>query len=177
MSRSIGWETAIPSRVKSRPPTVPVRAAVSTVSPMRRSSLAPKYRADSTPAPVPSPMSRLMSSSTRAPLEPTAARSVSPSNRPTTIRSAALKASCSTPESMTGTAKAMSLGRSLPRLKSISWARFTERPHKKQSTARRNQSSDITPGYAACQEAGKKRKNLPRPLVKSKKGVYDTKVQ
>ena len=57
-----------------------------------------------------------------------AARAVSPSNRPTTIRSAALKASCSTPESITGTAKEISLGRSLPSLKSISWARFTAKP-------------------------------------------------
>ena len=66
------------------------------------------------------PMNTLMSKLISAPVEPTAASAVWPVKRPTTTISAALKNSCKTPESISGTAKRRILPSSGPLHMSIS---------------------------------------------------------
>ncbi|MPM28228.1 hypothetical protein SDC9_74747 [bioreactor metagenome] len=96
---------ATPATISAMPLQKARSMAVWTARWSSRSRFAPKYRAASTFAPTESPTNKFVSRLIRAALDPTAAMELSPENRPTTITSAALNSSWSTPEAISGTAK------------------------------------------------------------------------
>ena len=90
-------DSSRPIAVSTAPDSTDTGTAVCTVSSMSPSRRAPMACATVTPAPTDRPMNRLMIRLVSAPVAPTAATDSCPQNQPTTIRSAELNSSCSTP--------------------------------------------------------------------------------
>ena len=124
MSSSRGLENRTPATIRITPLTRLKRTDVCTVSLTSSSFRAPYPWAVSTLVPMERPMNTLTIRLISALVEPTAASAWAPEKRPTTTISAALKSSCSTPESIRGKVKTRIFPNSGPLHISISYDFF-----------------------------------------------------
>ena len=90
IQRRICGVSITPTTVSATPAAMPSATVVWMVRRIRSQSLAPKYRATTTPAPSETPLTKPVSKKIRLPDEPTAAKASPPRKLPTIRESAAL---------------------------------------------------------------------------------------